>query len=133
MMPEQRRDATALWTTRADSTCKPADYAASHDAQYLFATLVRARAGQCQPDAVCSCIELRDSHLAADRVTGVDRQQKLEVHLAREVVEVAADLCRDRRGQETVHEQTAIGVGDLVMCAGIARNARERAHVVEIE
>src|SRR5262245_15946251 len=79
-------------------TTLTANHAAGLDREHDLAVLIGARAIHDEAHACRLVHHLAHRDRATNGVTGEYGAEELEHHLAREVIEVAAELRRDRRG-----------------------------------
>ena len=146
-----RRDGTGqgdlkpLVTRSTVSTCKaPTQHAvrgclAADDGPFgtarqdVLAVLVRAADVELYIHPVAAILNDGRSAEALHAVAGEDRPVELKGHLLGQVVEVPSKLGRNGGRQEAVGDQPAVPIDIDVMDPMIVGDAREGAHVIDIE
>lgn len=78
-----------------------------------------------QIDVLIGGFKRNDRRFAVNRISSKHWSIKLKRQLARDEIDVAADLCRKGRGQQTMNHQPPLFVWDEVMHTFIARDLVE--------
>src|SRR2546425_123946 len=94
----------------------------STSCQNLFAFLIATYARCCHFDGSFPILKMCDGYLATNSVTCKDRAQKLERHLACDIVQVSTNLCGQGSRQQALHHQATLLIRFDMMDTLVSRN-----------